>query len=102
MHFLVEPDTLGGVLEDRRLYVAKRDGRVVAFLVASPVPLRNGFLIEQIARGAGCPNGTAELLIDAAMRDLAGARITYVTQGLVALSTQAGAAMADNPLWLRA
>ncbi len=42
MHFLTEPDTLGGVLEDRRLYVAKRDGRVVAFLVASPVPQPTG------------------------------------------------------------
>ena len=105
MHFLTEPDTLGGVLEDRRLYVAMRGGQrggVVAFLVASPVPLRNGFLIEQIARGAGCPNGTAELLIDAAMRDLAARGITYVTQGLVALSSQACAAMNENPLWLRA
>jgi phosphatidylglycerol lysyltransferase len=102
MHFLVEPDTLGGVLEDRRLYVAKRDGRVVAFLVASPVPLRNGFLIEQIARGVRCPNGTAELLIDAAMRDIAARGHTYVTQGLVALSTHARAAIKENPLWLRA
>jgi phosphatidylglycerol lysyltransferase len=103
LHFLTEADTLGGVLEDRRLYVAMRGGgRVVAFLVASPVPLRNGFLIEQIARGAGCPNGTAELLIDAAMRDLAARGVTYVTQGLVALSTQARAAMNANPLWLRA
>jgi phosphatidylglycerol lysyltransferase len=104
MHFLVEPDTLGGVLADRRLYVAIRggDGRPVAFLVASPVPLRNGFLIEQIVRGAGAPNGTAELLVDAAMRDLAAHGATYVTQGLVALSTFARSAMADNPLWFRA
>jgi phosphatidylglycerol lysyltransferase len=106
MHFLVEPDTLGGVLTDRRLYVAVREQgeqrRIVAFLVASPVPLRNGYLIEQIARAAGCPNGTAELLIDAAMRDLTAAGATYVTQGLVALSTHAHAAMNDNPLWLRA
>ncbi len=36
------------------------------------------------------------------MRDLAARGITYVTQGLVALSTQARAAMNDNPLWLRA
>ena len=102
MHFLVEPDTLGGVLEDRRLYVAMRDARPVAFLVASPVPLRNGFLIEQIARGRAAPNGTAELLVDAAMRDLAAGGATHVTQGLVALSSFARAAMADNPLWFRA
>jgi phosphatidylglycerol lysyltransferase len=106
MHFLVEPDTLGGVLADRRLYVAMREiggeHRVVAFLVASPVPLRNGYLIEQIVRANGCPNGTAELLIDAAMRDLAACGATYVTQGLVALSTNARMAMNDNPLWFRA
>jgi phosphatidylglycerol lysyltransferase len=59
-------------------------------------------LIEQIARSRGCPNGTAELLIDAAMRDLAARGATYVTQGLVALSTQASAAMHGNPLWFRA
>jgi phosphatidylglycerol lysyltransferase len=106
MHFLVEPDTLGGVLADRRLFVATRghgdERRIVAFLVASPVPLRNGYLIEQIARAGGCPNGTAELLIDTAMRDLAARGATYVTQGLVALSTQASAAMHSNPLWFRA
>jgi phosphatidylglycerol lysyltransferase len=104
MHFLVEPDTLGGVLEDRRLYVAMRGGtdNIVAFLVASPVPLRNGYLIEQIVRAARCPNGTAELLIDAAMRDLASRGVTYVTQGLVALSTHARESMSKNPLWLRA
>jgi phosphatidylglycerol lysyltransferase len=107
MHFLVEPDVLGGVLADRRLYVAMRDRgggerRAVGFLVASPVPLRNGYLIEQIVRANGCPNGTAELLIDAAMRDLAAYGATYVTQGLVALSTHARNAMNDNPLWFRA
>jgi phosphatidylglycerol lysyltransferase len=110
MHFLVEPDTLGGVLEDRRLYVAVRDAgvgsaseaRAVAFLVASPIPLRNGYLIEQIARGRGAPNGTAELLVDSAMRDLAARGATHVTQGLVALSTFARDAMADNPMWFRA
>lgn len=102
MHFLVEPDTLGGVLEDRRLYVAMRDDRPVAFLVASPIPLRNGYLVEQIVRGRSAPNGTAELLVDAAMRDLAASGATHVTQGLVALSTFARTAMAESPLWFRA
>ena len=117
MHFLVEPDTLGGVLADRRIYIAMRGGRgvaggvargidagarPVAFLVASPVPLRNGYLIEQIVRGAAAPNGTAELLLDAAMRDLAAHGATHVTQGLVALSGFARGAMAGNPLWFRA
>jgi phosphatidylglycerol lysyltransferase len=100
MHFLVEPDTLE-VLADRRLYVAVRDDRPVAFLVASPVPLRQGYLIEQIVRDRSACNGTAELLIDACMRDLASHGCTYVTQGLVALSTHAQAEIDANPLWLR-
>lgn len=103
MHFLVEPDTLAGPLADRLLYVATRDdGRPVGFLLASPVPLRNGYLFEQIVRGTSAPNGTAELLIDAGMRDCAARGVTYVTQGLVALSRHAKEALAANPLWLRA
>jgi phosphatidylglycerol lysyltransferase len=102
MHFLTEPDTLDGVLADRLVYVARRDAQPVAFLVASPVPLRRGYLIEQIARGRCAPNGTAELLIDACMRDLASRDCAYVTQGLVALSPHAQAEIRRNPLWLRA
>ncbi len=63
LHFLVEPDTLAR-LEDRRLYVAAREGAVVAFLLASPVPARQGWLIEQIIRGHAAPSGTSELLAD--------------------------------------
>jgi phosphatidylglycerol lysyltransferase len=106
MHFLVEPNTLDGPLTDRLLYVATRGddaaARPIGFLLASPVPLRQGYLFEQIVRCPTAPNGTAELLIDAAMRDLASRGCGYVTQGLVALSKQARAAMHDNPLWLRA
>ncbi len=102
MHFLVEPETLDGLLADRLLYVAMQEGRPIGFLVASPVSLRNGYLIEQVIRGHGAPNGTAELLIDACMRDLARQGCAYVTQGLVALSRHAEAEIAQNPLWLRA
>jgi phosphatidylglycerol lysyltransferase len=106
MHFLVEPNTLDGPLTDRLLYVATRgndgDARPIGFLLASPVPLRQGYLFEQIVRCPTAPNGTAELLIDTAMRDLAARGCGYVTQGLVALSKQATGAMHDNPLWLRA
>ncbi len=101
MHFLVEPETLDGVIDDRLVYVAKRDGQTVAFLVPSPVAARNGYLIEQIARRPDAPNGTAELLIDAAMRDLAVRGCTYATLGLVALAEHAQGELAQNPLWLR-
>jgi phosphatidylglycerol lysyltransferase len=102
LHFLVEPDTLAGAVADRILLIARRAGAIVAFLVASPVPARNGYLIEQVARSPQAPNGTSELLIDAAMRRFAADGRAYATLGLVALSTNAGPPGACNPLWLRA
>ena len=44
----------------------------VGFLIASPIPRRDGWLIEQIVRGREAPNGTTELLLDTAIRALAG------------------------------
>jgi phosphatidylglycerol lysyltransferase len=101
LHFMVEPRTLHGVVADRELLVARRAGSAVAFLVASPVAARNGYLIEQVARSPDAPNGSSELLIDAAMRRFAEDGRVYVTLGLVALSAQASAASAINPWWLR-
>ena len=98
MHFLVEPEVLSGVVEDRLLLLARRNDRIVAFLVASPVTARNGFLIEELARSPQAPNGTSELLIDAAMQRFAQAGCTYATMGLVAL---AEGTTGGNPLWLR-
>ena len=100
LHFLVEPDTLAH-LEDRRLFVATREERVVGFLVASPVPARFGWLIEQIIRGRGAPNGTAELLVDAAMRALAASGSRYVTLGLSPLSRHTSFEPRRMPIWLR-
>jgi len=100
MHFLVEPQTLER-LADRRVFVAELKGQVVGFLVASPVPRRNGWLIEQIIRGHGAPNGTAELMIDAAVRAIAEEESEYVTLGLSPLSRRAALSEEENPLWLR-
>lgn len=100
MHFLVEPQTLE-CLEYRRVYVAEREQQIVGFLIASPVPLRNGWLIEQLIRCAHAPNGTSELLIDAAMRDIAASGAEYVTSGLSPLSRRAGFPLPLQPVWLR-
>jgi len=100
MHFLVEPQTLER-LADRRVFVAELKGQVVGFLVASPVPLRNGWLIEQIIRGRGAPNGTAELMIDAAVRAMAEEESDYMTLGLSPLSRRAAISQEENPFWLR-
>lgn len=100
IHFLTEPDTLG-YLAGRRVYVAEREGRVVGFLLASPVPLRSGWLIEQTIRGQRAPNGTTELLLDAAMRDIAASGASYVTLGLAPLSRRAPPFPQQHPIWLR-
>ena len=100
LHFLVEPETLSR-LDDRRVFVAVRGiNDVVGFTVLSPVPARNGWLVEQIVRGTRAPNGTAELLIDTAMRAVGEDGATYATLGLAPLSERAGIRRMPQPLWL--
>jgi phosphatidylglycerol lysyltransferase len=101
LHFMVEPETLND-LRDRRVMVAERLRRaVVGFTILSPVPVRGGWLVEQIVRGRDAPNGTAELLIDAAMRAVAESGATYATLGLSPLSERANIAPIHQRLWLR-
>jgi phosphatidylglycerol lysyltransferase len=100
LHFLVEPQTLAS-LEDRRVFVAERSGHVVGFVVTSPVPARRGWLTEQFVRGRQAPNGTVELLLDAAARALAASGAAYLTMGLVPLSERTWLPAEYNPLWLR-
>src|SRR6185436_15948797 len=96
--FLTTPWTLGR-LQARRVFVAERDGRAVGFLVTSPVPARRWALVEQMVRGREAPNGTAELMVDAAFRALAG-ECDRLTLGLAPLSARAGG-WDDAPAWLR-
>ncbi len=98
MHFLVEPATLGR-LWDRHVFAAEREGRLVGFLIASPVPGRRGWLIEQIIRIRAAPNGTAESLVDAAFRAAAGEGLAYITLGLSPLSGMPES-RAGGPWWL--
>ncbi|HVX97663.1 MAG TPA: DUF2156 domain-containing protein [Polyangia bacterium] len=81
-------------LEERRCFVAEREGRVVGFLAAVPVYARAGWLFEDLLRDPAAPNGTAELLVDAAMRAAAAEGSRYVTLGLVPLA-------GSLPPWLR-
>jgi lysylphosphatidylglycerol synthetase-like protein (DUF2156 family) len=100
LHFLVEPETLAR-LTDRRIFVARvGDREVIGFTVLSPVPARNGWLVEQIVRGRRAPNGTAELLIDSAMRAVAASGATYATLGLSPLSERAKIPRIAQPMWL--
>lgn len=89
LHFLVEPSTLSR-LQGRRIFVASQGPNVQGFLVLSPIPLRNGWLVEQIIRTRVTPNGTAELLLDYAWRQVAEEGASMVTLGLSPLSRRAG------------
>ena len=95
MSFVLEADVLDR-LGDRRVFVAESPAGRQGFLIASPVPARNGWLAELVVRRPSAPNGTAEMLIDAAVTRLGG---DYFTLGLAPLARMQGAE--PNPLWLR-
>ncbi len=84
MGFLVDVQPFS-FAEERRYFLAERAGRVVGFLAAVPVYARGGWFFEDLLRDASAPNGTTELLVDAAMRDASIGASTYVTLGLAPL-----------------
>ena len=100
LHFLTEAVPLNR-LRDRRLFVSSRRDEPVAFLIATPIPDRRGWLIEQIVRGQNAPNGTVELLIDAMMRTFGDEGSDYITLGLAPLSSHAGSLEISTQPWLR-
>lgn len=100
LHFLVEPDTLA-LMDDRRTFVAEKEGKVVGFTALCPIPTRRGWLTEQFPRGFDAPNGTVELLMDTAIRTVAEEGSEYVTMGLVPLSQHGLLPGEENPAWLR-
>ena len=100
LSFLVVPDILD-TLDDRRTFVAERDGRVVGFLIGTPVPARRGWLVEEWPRTADAPNGTTHSLVDAAMRAFAADGSGYVTLGLAPLAEHGEGTLAAQPAWLR-
>lgn len=92
---------------DKRLFVARLglaapEQKVVGYLTASPIAERQGWLIDKVVRSPHAPNGTTELLLDVAVREL-GATATHITLGLAPLAAgNAGARKAElEPAWLR-
>ena len=85
LEFLVQVD-LFSFREARRILVAEREGRIIGFLALVPVYARDGWLLEDLLRDPTAPNGTAELLVDHAMRFAAEEGSRYATLGLAPLS----------------
>ena len=77
----------------RRAWIAERAGVAVAYVTATPIPARRGWLIEDVRQHAA-PNGTAELLFDTIVRELAADGAEWITPGMVPLA-------GDAPAWLR-
>jgi phosphatidylglycerol lysyltransferase len=92
--FLVRVDP-SAFAEQRRCFVAERDGQLVALAHAVPVPQRGGWFVEHLLRDPVAPNGTIELLIDAVMRWARSDECSWLTLGMAPLS-------GDVPLPLRA
>ena len=94
--FLADPHVLDAP-GDRQFWIARRRGAVVGYLVLRPGPEA---YVEWIIRGPAAPNGTAALLLDAAVRAMPEAG-TF-TLGLVPLSTFAPPSDAAPSLPVRA
>ncbi|MFO0577657.1 MAG: DUF2156 domain-containing protein [Polyangia bacterium] len=85
MGFLVQLSLFSDA-EERRCLLAEVNGQAVGVLGMIPVYARGGWFCEDLLRDPAAPNGTVELLVDAAMRLAAEGGSTYVTLGLAPLS----------------
>jgi phosphatidylglycerol lysyltransferase len=77
-------------LDESRCFAATLEGELVGLLSMVPVFARAGWLVEDLVRSPEAPNGTAELLIDAAMRAAAADGSRYLTLGLSPLAGEVG------------
>jgi phosphatidylglycerol lysyltransferase len=100
LHFLVEPDTLGNLL-DRRLFVAEIQGRPVGFVTLCPIPAQSGWLTEQFVRSTRAPNGTVELMLYEAAKAVFLENASYFTMGIVPLISLEDVTTLQEPIWLR-
>jgi phosphatidylglycerol lysyltransferase len=71
---------------ERRLLLARHEARIVGLAAVVPVYARAGWFVEDLIRLPNAPNGTTELLVDAAMRDAAALGSGYLTLGLAPLA----------------
>lgn len=100
LHFLAGPVVFPS-LRDRRILVAEQGGKVVAYLLLLPVPARRGVLVEQVVRDPDAPNGTSELLLQAAARVAEQQGLVHFTLGCSPLSVH-GPGAERRPFYVRA
>lgn len=73
-------------MEDRRLFLAWHQERIVGFLACSPIPARNGWYLEDIIRDDDAPVGVTELLFAETVADLRDEGAACATLGMAALA----------------
>lgn len=93
MGFLVRLDPFELAEQRRLLIAAGAQSAPLGLAALAPVHARRGWFLEHLVRAPGAPNGTAELLVDAAMREAAALASGYFTLGLAPLA-------GDVPGWL--
>jgi len=101
MGFVVQLDPFS-CPEEKSYFVAVRDDAIVGFLAAIPIYARSGWFFEDLLRDPSAPNGTTELLIDAAMRAAAAAGVEHVTLGLAPLAGEVSPWLRFARRWGRA
>jgi len=87
--------------EERRYFLAELRGRLVGFLVAVPIFARQGWFFEDLIRERDAPNGTSELLFDAAIRQVAAEGGQRVTLGLAPLAGDVAPWLSAVRAWFR-
>jgi phosphatidylglycerol lysyltransferase len=101
MGFIVQLDPFSFPSE-KRYFVAMRDEVIVGFLAVIPIYARSGWFFEDLLRDPSAPNGTTELLIDAAMRAAATTNVSHVTLGLAPLAGEVSPWLRFARRWGRA
>lgn len=91
---------------ERKQVLAARDtdNRLVGLLAASPIPARDGWYLEDVLRAPDAPQGTADLLVFAALQQLKADGAAMATLGTAPLATEGGDELSthDHPVIERA
>jgi phosphatidylglycerol lysyltransferase len=83
MRFVVDPEPLRPQ-PGRTVFIARRNGRLVGVLALCKLP-GSCAIVSEFVRDPTAPNGTSELLVDAAMRHAAATGHARLTLGLLPL-----------------
>lgn len=85
LYFMTDPE-IAIHPDTRPVWIAEQDRTIQGYLVASPIPFRNGWLLEQWVRSPTAPNGVIEHMVDHAITELHQRGALYVTMGLCPLT----------------